>query len=251
MGNLMIVPIFVSNDKHRVRFVTLWFYEEALMQTDIIFDFLRDITVHNDRAWFAENKARYEEARAVFEDMVQQVINRIATFDGTVSHLQVKDCTYRFYRDTRFSEDKSPYKRHLGAYINARGKKSWHGGYYFHLEPGGCMLAGGSYCLPSPILKAVRESVMDEIGEFRRIVEAEDFRQAFPLIGETRLKTMPKGFPKDFPYPEYLQPKDYSVAQRVPDDFFRSEDWLEHTVDKFRLMKPFLDFVNRAIDDME
>lgn len=247
----MIVPIFVSNDKHRVRFVTLWFYEEALMQTDIIFDFLRDITVHNDRAWFAENKARYEEARAVFEDMVQQVINRIATFDGTVSHLQVKDCTYRFYRDTRFSEDKSPYKRHLGAYINARGKKSWHGGYYFHLEPDGCMLAGGSYCLPSPILKAVRESVMDEIGEFRRIVEAEDFRLAFPLIGETRLKTLPKGFPKDFPYPEYLQPKDYSVAQRVPDDFFRSEDWLGHTVDKFRLMKPFLDFVNRAIDDME
>ena len=63
------------------------------MQVDIIFEFLKDIAVHNDRVWFAENRARYEEARAVFEDMVQQVLNRITAFDGTVSHLKVKDCT--------------------------------------------------------------------------------------------------------------------------------------------------------------
>ena len=40
---------------------------------------------------------------------VEQAIRRIITFDPSVSHLTVKDCTYRFYRDTRFSNDKSPY----------------------------------------------------------------------------------------------------------------------------------------------
>lgn len=225
--------------------------KKTLMQTDIIFDFLADVAVHNSREWFADNKARYEEARSVFEDRVQQVINRVTLFDPTVAHLTVKDCTYRFYRDTRFSPDKSPYKRHLGAYINAKGKKSFHGGYYFHIEPGNCMLAGGSYCLSSPLLKVVREMVEERIEEFRSIVENADFKAHFPVIGESRLKTVPKGFPKDFPYPDYLRPKDYSIAYYVDDDFFRREDWLEQTDRIFRLMKPFLDFVNTAIDDME
>lgn len=220
-------------------------------RADIIFDFLKDIAVHNDRSWFAENRPRYEDAKRVFEGMVQQVINRIAAFDETVRHVRVKDCTYRFYRDTRFSADKSPYKRHLGAYINAKGKKSFHGGYYFHIEPGRCMIAGGSYCLSSPVLRAVRQSVVDETEEFRRIVEREEFRKSFPVIGEAQVKTLPKGFPKDFPYPEYLRPKDYSVAHYVEDDFFRQEDWADRTAGLFMLMKPFLDFVNYTIDDME
>lgn len=113
------------------------------------------------------------------------------------------------------------------------------------------MLAGGSWCLPSPILKAVRQSVVDELEEFRGIVEDESFKAAFPVIGETRLKTLPQGFPKDFPYPDYLRPKDYSVAHRVSDDFFCREDWAERTGEIFRLMKPFNDFVNYTIDDME
>lgn len=221
------------------------------MQIDSILDFLKQIASHNNREWFAAHRGEYEAARTAFEDMVQQVINRIASFDESVRHVQVKDCTYRFYRDTRFSDDKSPYKRHLGAYVNAHGKKSYHSGYYFHLEPGACMLAGGSYCLPPDILRAVRQSVMDEIDEFRSIVEADEFRRHFPVIGEQRVKTVPKGFPKDFPWLDYLRPKDYSVACCVPDDFFRADGWLDEAERVFRLMKPFNDFVNYTIDEME
>ena len=220
-------------------------------KTNYILQFLRDVAAHNDRAWFAAHREQYEEARGYFEEMVYALIHRIAVFDESVARLSVKDCTYRFYRDTRFSADKSPFKSHFGAYVNAKGKKSWHSGYYFHIEPGACMLAGGSWCLPSPLLKAVRQSVMDEIDEFRGIVEKKEFRTAFPVIGETRLKTLPKGFPKDFPYPDYLKPKNYSVCRMVPDDFFGGEDWLERTAAVFELMKPFNDFVNYTIDDFE
>ncbi len=218
---------------------------------DCILEFLKDVTSHNNREWFAEHKGRYEQVRVYFEEMVQEIIWRVAEFDESVAHLSVKDCTYRFYRDTRFSEDKSPYKRHFGAYINAKGKKSFHSGYYFHLEPGACLLAGGAWCLPPNILKAVRQSIVDELDEFRAIVEENCFMKAFPKIGETHLKTLPKGFPKDFPYPDYLRPKDYSVCHGVDDDFFRSSDWLERSVEVFRLMKPFNDFINYTIDDYE
>lgn len=218
---------------------------------DFILDFLKDIAIHNNREWFNTNRERYDKARQMFEEMVQQVILRIAGFEETVIHLQVKDCTYRFYRDTRFSEDKSPYKRHLGAYINAHGKKSFHSGYYFHLEPGNCLLAGGAWCLPSPILKAVRESIVEETDTFRQIVEEKEFKTYFPIIGENHLKTLPKGFPKDYPYPDYLRPKDYSVCHNVNDDFFRQADWLEQTEKVFRKMKPFNDFINDTIDNWE
>lgn len=124
-------------------------------RAEICLQYLRQIAVNNNREWFHEHRDLYDEARAAFESMVHDLIVRIAAFDPSVQYLTVADCTYRFYRDTRFSPDKSPYKRHFGAYINARGKKSNHGGYYMHLEPEGCLVAGGAYCLPSDVLRAV------------------------------------------------------------------------------------------------
>lgn len=211
--------------------------------------FLREIAAHNNREWFQAHRDRYETARAAFESMVEELIARITVFDPSVQYLTVSDCTYRFYRDIRFSPDKSPYKRHFGAYINAKGKKSFHGGYYLHLEPEHCMLAGGAYELPSDILRAVRQSICEQPETFHAIVGSEPFCTLFPEIGETRLKTLPKGFPKDFPYPEYIRCKDYSSYHVVPESFFAAPDWLEQTAGVFAVMKPFLDFVNATIDD--
>lgn len=213
--------------------------------------FLKDIAVHNNREWFAEHKDRYEEAKTAFESMVADMIHRITVFDPSVQYLQPRDCTYRFYRDTRFSPDKTPYKNHLGAYISSKGKKSFHGGYYLHLEPGNCMVAGGAYCLPSNILKAVRQSICEQPETFHRIVSGEPFHSLYPVIGDEHLKTMPKGFPKDFAYPEYLRCKDYCIYHSVPESFFTSADWLEKTAQMFQVMKPFLDFVNSTIDEVE
>lgn len=214
-----------------------------------IFRFLSDIAIHNDREWFHAHRHLYEEAQAEFVGVVETMIEHIGRFDSEVTGLPVKSTLYRFYRDTRFSPDKSPYKRHLGAYINPRGKKSSHGGYYLHLEPSNCLLAGGAYCLEMPVLRAVRQSIVDRTDEFRTIVENAAFRKLFPVLGETRLKTLPAGFPRDFPYPDYLRPKDYSVCHRLPDGFFLSPDWAERAAGIFRTMKSFLDFVNDTVDD--
>ena len=105
------------------------------MDAKLILDFLRDIMANNNKQWFQEHKEEYMAAKAEFERGVGLAIARISTFDPSISHITVKDATYRFYRDTRFSNDKSPYKNHFGAYIAAHGKKALHGGYYIHLEP--------------------------------------------------------------------------------------------------------------------
>ena len=89
------------------------------MNTQLILSFLRNITVNNNRTWFQEHHDEYLAAKEEFEAYVANAIVRIAEFDPSIAHITVKDATYRFYRDTRFSPDKSPYKRHLGAYIAA------------------------------------------------------------------------------------------------------------------------------------
>lgn len=220
-------------------------------RAEICLDFLKEIAANNNREWFNENKTKYIYARQAFESMVEELIPAIAAFDESVKYLTVKDCTYRFYRDIRFSPDKSPFKRHFGAYINPKGKKAFHGGYYMHLEPDNCLIAGGAYCLPNNILNTVRESICDQPETFHAIVSDSKFHNLFPVIGEDRLKTVPKGFPKDFKYPQYLKCKDYSCFTKMNNNFFNQADWLNKTTDIFMTIKPFLDFVNEAIDDAE
>ena len=217
----------------------------------VIFRFLKDLTANNNREWFNEHREEYEIARLEFENFLSTVIARISLFDESIRGIQPKECTYRIYRDTRFSSDKTPYKNHFGGYINAKGKKSYHSGYYIHIQPEGCMLAGGSLCLPSNILKALRQSIYDNIDEYRSIVEDPEFQQFFPIVGEDFLKTAPKGFPKDFKYIDYLKCRQFVCSYLVPDDFFTRADTMEQIEKAFRQFKRFADFINYTIDDFE
>lgn len=216
-----------------------------------ILDFLKRLAANNNRLWFQEHKVEYQRVQKSFEALLAAVIARVAVFDPSVAHVQPSDCTFRIYRDTRFSSDKSPYKNHIGGYINAKGKKSNHCGYYLHLEPGNCMLAGGSWCMPSDMLRAVRRSVCDNIDEYRSIVEDPAFKKYFPVVGEEHLKTIPKGFPKDFPYPQYIRCRDYTVSCPIPDTFFEDPAFLDKIADVFAQLKRFADFTNFTIDDFE
>lgn len=233
------------------------------MNTQLILQFLNDVAANNNRPWFQQHKDEYQTAKFDYENGITQAIEALAAFDPEIAHLTVKDCVYRFYRDIRFSDDKSPYKRHFGAYICAHGKKALRGGYYLHVEPGNCMLAVGSYWLPTNILTSCRNEIMDNIDDWRRAVENEKFVHFFGLPNENEwgksgkgfgleaLKTCPSGFPRDYEYIQYLRMKDYCCWKRVPDSFFEGENWLEEMVKVFKVAKPMMDFVNGVIDDYE
>lgn len=230
------------------------------MNVKKIFQFLKDIKNNNDRQWFNTHKDYYISAKTEFEQGVNAAIVRIADFDATIKNITVKDATYRFYRDTRFSSDKSPYKRHFGAYIAAHGKKAMHGGYYIHLEPGKCMLACGNYYLPTNILTSCRNEIMANIDEWRSIVESDSFINMFgqpgvnhPLkgFGLEHLKTVPSGFPRDYEHIKYLRMKDYCCWRNVEDSFFEDKNWLDNMSETFRSAKPMMDFINSVIDDYE
>ena len=232
------------------------------MDAKRILSFLTDVQMNNNRSWFMEHKTAYETAKAEWEKGVAQALECIGAFDPSVLTQQVKDCTYRFYRDTRFSEDKSPYKNHFGAYINAHGKKALRGGYYIHLEPDQCLIAVGNYWLPTNILTSCRNEIMANEKEWLRCVESEDFRKYFGAddnatwespqgFGLAKLKTCPSGFPRDYKHIGYLRLKDYCAWHRVDDTFFEGDGWMPEITKMMKAAKPMMDFVNAVIDDYE
>lgn len=214
--------------------------------------YLKDLNRQNNREWFVANKARYQEAQAKFNTIVDKVIAGIAQFDPSVANLTAKDCTYRIYRDVRFSKDKSPYKTHMGAYICPGGKKSGYSGYYFHVGVGGegypaaHLLAAGDYICEPKVLKTLREDICYGGGDFEDILKKE-VSPAFWLDQSSALKKVPAGFPVDSPYADYLKLRVYCLCYEPDTDFITAPDMPERTVELFKTTYPFLQYINRAI----
>ena len=209
-------------------------------------DFLTAIKCNNNRDWFLANRPSYLDAKDNFESFVQGVIDRIILFDPIIKGLEAKSCVFRINRDIRFSNDKSPYKSHFGAFIVRGGKKNGdkYAGYYFHIEPGASIMAGGAYTPPAPWLSAIREKISDSPEKFMKITGEKDFIKYFKSIDGEKLKTAPKGYPKDHPQIELLKYKSYLVVNEAPDKLVLSKDYMDHVVKTFKAMKPLNDYLN-------
>lgn len=215
-----------------------------------VIDFLRKLKRNNNREWFQAHKNEYLKVKSEVEELASVLISLVAEVDSEAALLTPSQCTYRIYRDTRFSTDKTPYKTHAGIFVNPPyGKKGETNGYYFHIEPGNCFMAAGTIGLPPKKLKAVRQSVYDEIDEYLGIVESPEFKKFFPVVGEDFLKTSPKGFDKNWKYINYLRPKNFCVCRYVDDGYF---DILGDDIrEVIRQMHRYNRFVNYAIEDMD
>ena len=198
----------------------------------------------------AANKAEYKKIMDERNETAERFIAAIATIDPTVAGFPIEKCVYRLMRDTRFSEDKTPYKTHIGIFVcPPLGKKSLMSGYYLHLEPGASFICGGNYELPTKYLTVIRNDIRDNIEEYVSIIESPEFKQFFNKVGETWLKTAPKGFSRDWEYIDYVRPKDFSVMKILPDSFFNNRDFIEQLIPCLVQIKRLNDFINFALTE--
>jgi len=209
--------------------------------------FLYDLSENNNRDWFQANKNLYEDARRDVEQFVEFLIPALHTFDPLISNITAKQCMFRIYRDVRFSKDKTPYKPYFGAYIAPEGRKSVLCGYYLHLEPGNCLLAGGAYHPAAEYLKNIRSGIYYNLTEFKDLLNQPDFTDTFGELVGDRLKRPPKGFPADFEGIDYLKMKDFTIFHRLNEQQIFSTDFAAYVLKVFKKMKPLNDFLNRAL----
>lgn len=212
-----------------------------------ILDFLSDLSVNNERTWFEATRDRYKRVKSRMDEVAAEFIEAVAVFDPAVKGVKVKDATYRIYRDTRFTKDKSPYKTWFGVYVCPRGKRSGLSGYYMHVEPdqNHYMLCTGAYCPTAGEIKSVREEIMTEGDAF-----VETIRQAegFDIDWSTAYKRMPQGWSAEDPHSEYYRLRNFLLVKLIDRDFVLSDDFISRAADQMSRTRPFNDTLNRAIE---
>lgn len=218
--------------------------------TKRLYDFLNRLAANNNREWFAAHKSEYTDLRELWLADIDRLIACMAGWEPGVASLTARRAAYRIYRDTRFSADKTPFKTFFSAAIDTHGRNSHYAGYYMQMGLDGMNgLFGGIWCPEAPELKKLRHAIVDNIEEWEEINADPALNASFRIISSSELKTVPKGWPKDHPQAAWLRMKDYGREADLPRSFFEDPSWPERAAEKFRLVKPFNDFLNYSLDE--
>ena len=208
-----------------------------------LFAFLRELAAHNDREWFAANKARY--VAEVQEPALAFVEDAGLRFPGEVSE-HFAGSLFRIYRDTRFSKDKTPYKTHVGIQFRHERNKDVHApGFYLHLEPGSVFMACGLWHPERDTLHAIRTSIATRPAGWQAVVEDPAFRRTFRLGGEA-LKRPPAGFDPEHPLIEELKRKDFIANAALSESEATSSGFLSRFLGLCGEAGEFMGFLCRA-----
>lgn len=219
------------------------------MNTQMILDYLAQLSANNNREWYHAHKAEYQAANAQFEELIQALMLQIGEFDSSILGHAPKELTFKLVRDTRFSHDKSPYNPAFRAHISSMGKLPIPVGYYLMIKPGGqSFLGGGLFAdMFKDATRMVRDYISEHGGEWEEIITAPSFQERF-TVGGSALKNVPAGYEKEHPQAEYLKYKSWYLEYSVQDkDLTDGDLFLAKAADIFRLMKPFNDYLNNAL----
>jgi len=213
------------------------------IELSLTLKFLRGLRENNNRPWFEAHRVQYQEARAQFEEYVAALIAGLARTQP-LGGLSAKDCVFRLNRDLRFSKDKTPYKPYMSAYIAPGGRKSRRNGYYVHLEPGNRSMIAGGLHEPEPNQIALwRQSIDRNPTPFKKIIGAKAFKEYFGQVEGQKLKTAPRGYPKDHAELELLRLKQVTVSRPITDREVQRAGLLYDSLKTFKAMRPFLEYL--------
>lgn len=207
--------------------------------------FLGMIRKNNNRDWFAAHKDLYLQELAHIEAYAEAVLHELSRED-VIETESGKKSLHRIYRDTRFSKEKTPYKTHWsGSY--KRATKARRGGYYFHIEPGNSMIAGGFWG-PNPAdLKRIRDEIAFDAAPLRKILRSKAFIKTFGKLQGEQVKTTPKGYDAQHEAIDLLRYKQFLLIRHFSDEEVLDPSFVKETVHTFRQMRPFFDYMSTAL----
>lgn len=215
-----------------------------------LYDFLRRLSQNNDRTWFKERKAEYDELRGLWENDLSLLLADMSQWEPGLTSQTPKTAAYRIYRDIRFKEDKSPYKTYFSAYISPYGKNLTRAGYYLQMGPQtDSGLYGGLWFPDSATLKKVRKAMVDNIEEIRTIINSPDMKRVFPEWCGDALKTVPKGYDRNHPDADLLRLKDIGKWLPCDERWFSDPAWPQRASEMFAILQPLVDFLNYSIEE--
>lgn len=223
------------------------------MNTQLIVDYLSALSMNNNREWYHANKEDYKKANAEFEGLLQALMLEIGKFDSSILHNNPKELTFKIVRDTRFSHDKSPYNPAFRAHISSKGKLPVPVGYYLMIKPDNqSFLGGGLFAdMFKDATTMIRNYIVRNGEEWEKIIHEPEFEKYFTVQGTT-LKKVPPEYEKEHPQAEYLKFKSWYLEYSLKDEELSdAETFLTKAAGLFRIMKPFNDYLNKALVDFK
>lgn len=213
-----------------------------------VLTFLAGLQKNNNKAWFEKHRADYEDAKARFEALVDDLIAKLGYVED-LSGVTAKESVMRIYRDVRFSKDKSPYKTGMGAAIGPGGKRSARLKYYLHIQPKDASMIAGGMHMPEPAqINKFRAAIGRDARSFKAITNDPAFKRFFGSLQGEKLKTSPQGFDRGHPDIELLRLKEVVAVQHLSDEEILSPKFGQRAVQAFKAMKPFLDYLNSVVE---
>jgi uncharacterized protein (TIGR02453 family) len=210
--------------------------------------FFRGLARNNNRDWFQPRKTIFEESvKRPMQELVAALNSAMMSYAPQYVTDPAK-AIYRFYRDTRFSKDKSPYKQQIAASFPRRGLVRHEGaGFYCAVSHKEVAVGGGIY-MPSPeTLSAVRHHIAVHHEELRRITSSKNVRKLFGKLQGEQLSRPPKGFPKEHPAEDLLRMKQFLLYIELPPVTVTTPSLFTEIETRFRAMTPFLEFLNAPL----
>lgn len=215
--------------------------------------FLRRLAANNNRPWFQQHKAEFDDVRRAWIADVNRFIAACSQWEPAYAYLSAERSILRIYRDTRFSADKTPYKTYMAASLTPRGRAALMAGVYISASVDKSMngLFGGLWCPDAAMLRKMRRAIVDNIEEWEEIVNAPALTPNFPEWCGEQLKTIPKGWPREHPQAPYLRLLHYGREFMVDDDFWADPAWPERAAEILEPLKPLIDFINYTLFEEE
>lgn len=215
-----------------------------------LFQYLSDLSDNNNREWFQNNKSRYETC------VVQPSLQFISAMEKTLARnfpcfppvcKRVGGSLIRIYRDTRFSNDKTPYKTNVGIHFKHQFGRDVHApGLYLHLEPTECFIGVGMWMPDADSLRQIRQAIVEDSQHWMRVKKDRKFTARFAFDGN-RLRSAPRGFEKDHPLIEDIKCRSFAAISRVSKGQLCSSSCLELIGATFKDGKPLMRFLCEAL----
>jgi uncharacterized protein (TIGR02453 family) len=217
--------------------------------------YLRALARNNNREWFTANRLRYEQSlRQPMAALVEELDVRLASIAPEIVG-DPRRSMFRIHRDVRFSRDKSPYKTNAGCWFYHQdagrgvGQDAEGGaGYYVHLEPAGCFVAGGIWMPAAGSLTRLRTALADDPAGFAKIVRAPAFRRRYGRLSEeAMLKRLPRGYAPGHPAEAWLRYKSFIVSRPLTPAMVTSPRLVSTLAADVRALRPFVRWLNGAL----
>lgn len=212
--------------------------------------FLKDLKKNNEREWFNEHKDDYEllvrEPALDFIESMTEPLSRISTEFEAIPK-KVGGSLMRVYRDTRFGNDKAPYKTNIGIQFRHRLGKDIHApGYYLHIKPGECFVGVGIWRPDSDTLSKIRNAIIDKPDAYKAALKHRPFN-CFEMAGDS-LKRPPRGFDGDHPMINEIKRKDFIAITLLDEKQLFDKGLPKLVASKFAAATPLMEFLCKAID---